>query len=124
MVAQRDSPSPDREAGGAVVAHTDRLPITRARATPSCVRRGFVERTRNITLSLPEDLLKRAKWLAVEGDTSVSRLLAAYLERIVEERDNYAAARRRAVARLHRGFPVGDRANSYAWSRDELHDRN
>ncbi|MDA8198009.1 MAG: CopG family transcriptional regulator [Thermaerobacter sp.] len=80
-------------------------------------------RTRNITLSVPDDLLKRAKWLAVQGDTSVSGLLTSYLERIVEEHDNYAAARVRALARLHAGFPVGVVGNSYAWSREELHER-
>ena len=78
---------------------------------------------RNITLSVPDDLLRRAKWIAVQGNTSVSGLLASYLERIVEEHDNYAAARPRALARRHVGFPVGAVGNSYAWSREELHER-
>lgn len=81
-------------------------------------------RKRIITLSPPEDLLERVKRLTFEGDTSVSRLLPTSLGRIVEERDKYVVARRRAVARLHRGFPIGDSANSYAWSRDDVHDRN
>ena len=80
-------------------------------------------RTRNVTLSVPDDLLKRAKSLAVQGDTSASGLLTSYLERIVEEHDNYAAAPRRALARLHVGFPVGAVGNFYAWSREELHER-
>ena len=66
--------------------------------------------------------MKRAKWLAVQADTSVSGLLTSYLARSVEEHDNYAAAGVRPLARRRVRFPVGAVGNAYAWSREE-HER-
>ena len=57
---------------------------------------------RNITLSLPEDLLKQARIIAAECDTSVSRLVADALKEIVERRTGYEQARRRSIARLEK----------------------
>jgi hypothetical protein len=74
----------------------------------------------NITLKIEADLLREARILAAEEGTSISALLAARLEQAVRERKRYYQARRRAVARLRRGFDLG-------WtpprSRDELHER-
>jgi hypothetical protein len=74
----------------------------------------------NITLKLDSDLLREAKILAAEEDTSVSALLAARLEQIVRERKTYDRARKRALARLREGLDL-------RWtpprSRDELHER-
>lgn len=74
----------------------------------------------NITLKLEADLLKEARVLAAEDGTSVSAMLAAQLEELVNERKGYKQARTRAIARLRRGFNLG-------WtpprSRDELHER-
>jgi hypothetical protein len=74
----------------------------------------------NITLKIEADLLREARILAAEEGTSISALLAARLEQAVRERKGYAQARRRAMARLRRGFDL-------RWtpprSRDELHER-
>jgi hypothetical protein len=74
----------------------------------------------NITLKIESDLLREARILAAEEGTSISALLAARLEQIVRERKGYAQARRRAIARLRKGFDL-------RWepprSRDELHER-
>jgi hypothetical protein len=74
----------------------------------------------NITLKIEADLLKEARVLAAEEGTSISALLAARLEQVVRERKGYRQARRRAVARLRKGFDLN-------WtppgSRDELHER-
>ncbi len=74
----------------------------------------------NITLKIEADLLREARVLAAEEGTSISALLAARLEQAVRERKGYQQARRRAVARLRRGFDL-------QWtpprSRDELHER-
>jgi hypothetical protein len=74
----------------------------------------------NITLKLDSDLLREAKILAAEEDTSVSALLAARLEQIVRERKTYDRARKRALARLREGLDL-------RWtpprSRDDLHER-
>lgn len=58
--------------------------------------------------------------MAAQEGTSISALLAARLEKIVQERKAYDRARRRALTRLKEGFDLG-------WtpprSRDELHER-
>ncbi|MHB1959280.1 MAG: hypothetical protein ACYCO5_09640 [Acidobacteriaceae bacterium] len=74
----------------------------------------------NITLKIEADLLREARILAAEEGTSISALLAARLEQAVREHKGYNQARRRAMARLRRGFDL-------RWtpprSRDELHER-
>jgi predicted transcriptional regulator len=74
----------------------------------------------NITLKLDGDLLRKAKVLAAEKDTSVSALLAQQLEKIVREREGYEQAKRRALAILKKGFDLGYTPPA---SRDELHER-
>ena len=74
----------------------------------------------NVTLKLDSDLLREARIMAAEEGNSISSLLAARLEELVRERKGYERARRRALARLRKGFDLG-------WtpprSRDELHER-
>ncbi len=74
----------------------------------------------NITLKLDASLIREAKIVAAELDTSISALLAARLEQIVRERKTYDRARKRALARLRKGMDL-------RWtpprSRDELHER-
>jgi hypothetical protein len=74
----------------------------------------------NITLKVEEDLLREARILAAEDDSSVSALLAAQLENLVRERKGYDQARRSAVERLRSGF---DLHWTPARSRGELHER-
>jgi hypothetical protein len=74
----------------------------------------------NITLKIEAELLREARVLAAEEGTSISALLSTRLEQAVRERKGYHQARRRAMARLRKGFnlrwtPPG--------SRDELHER-
>jgi hypothetical protein len=74
----------------------------------------------NITLKLESALIREARVLAAEEGTSISTLLATYLQRIVDERKLYDRARKRALARLREGMDLH-------WipprSRDELHER-
>lgn len=74
----------------------------------------------NVTLKLDTDLLREAKVLAAKRNSSVSRLLADQLESLVRGERSYEAAKRRALARLARGYDLG-------WSRpadrSELHER-
>ena len=74
----------------------------------------------NITLKIEADLLREARILAAEEGTSISALLATRLEQAVRERRRYNEARRRALARLQRGFDLRWTAPR---SRDELHER-
>ncbi len=74
----------------------------------------------NITLKLDADLLREARVLAAEEDTSISAMLAARLEQIVHDRRAYDRARKRALARLSEGM---DLRWTPVRSRDELHER-
>jgi predicted transcriptional regulator len=79
--------------------------------------------TQNITLSLPKDVLRKVKLIAVRRDTSVSALLTQTLERLVEQEDAYAQARRRHFDWLRQGADLGT-GGKIAVTRDELHERD
>jgi hypothetical protein len=74
----------------------------------------------NITLKVDRDLLRRAKILAAEKDTSVSALVTEQLERAVRDRDGYEQARKRALARMKRATNLGYTPPA---SRDEFYER-
>lgn len=76
--------------------------------------------TRNITLSLPDDLVRRAKVLAAQQDTSVSALVADFLRQVTEgnDYDSTWAEEERLMAE-----GVGLKVGAINWSRDELHER-
>jgi len=82
----------------------------------------FVADNQNITLSLPRKLLKQAKRVAADRDTSVSALMAEALGRLADEDRRYASARRRALAALRSAGSLGTEGRR-TWSRDELHER-
>ncbi len=74
----------------------------------------------NITLAIDQKLLKQARALAAQRGTSISGLLAAELERLVNREQEYQQARARALARLASAFRLG---GGKMPSREELHDR-
>lgn len=73
----------------------------------------------NVTLSIEVDLLREVEVLATQRGTSLNRLLADELEKLVRQAKAYDAARRRALARLEEGYDLD-------WTppgaRDELHE--
>ena len=73
----------------------------------------------NITLSIDKELIQKARLLAVKRRISISGMLGKELERMVEEAQQYEKARKKAVANLDQGFPLG----AVKMSREELHDR-
>ena len=74
----------------------------------------------NITLKLESELLRKARILAAEQDTSISALLAVQLEKAVREREGYEQAKRQALAALGKSMNLGFKPPR---SRDELHER-
>ena len=78
--------------------------------------------SRNITLSLPEELLREAKVVAARRGTSVSALLAGALSELVERESGYATARERSLAVLGGDRDLGTKGK-IGWGRDELHER-
>jgi len=75
---------------------------------------------RNITLTLDDDLIRKAKVLAARRNRSVSALLREELSRLVAEDEAYETAKRAALERLERGSHLG---GGPLPSRDELYDR-
>ena len=81
-----------------------------------------MEKIQNVTLAIPKDILRKAKILAVQKNTSLSGLLTQTLAELVEKAEAYGQARQRNVALLERGFDLGTQGN-IPWKRDELHER-
>jgi predicted transcriptional regulator len=78
--------------------------------------------SRNITLALPERLLRQVKILAAERHTSVSRLLADTLELLVSREAAFERAKARGLKELAEGHDLGT-TGSARWHRDDLHAR-
>ena len=74
----------------------------------------------NITLKIDKDLLKKSKIIAAQNDTSVSKMLSDYLKQIVDQEEQYEAAKRSALHTLKRGFHLGGKIT---WKREDLYDR-
>ena len=74
----------------------------------------------NLTLSLEKELILKAKVLSARRRTSVSKLLADELRRIVDQEEQYQLAKKKALADLKKGFRMGGKITA---TRDELHDR-
>ena len=78
--------------------------------------------TQNITLSIPKEVLRKAKLIAVQRQTSLSRLLTQALLEIISNEEGYERHRRIHLALLERGIDLGTQGN-ISWKRDELHER-
>ena len=73
----------------------------------------------NLTIAVEKDLIRKAKVLAAERGTSISRLLANELQRLVEMETTYMRAREAALAEIDMGLRLGGQAVL----REDLHDR-
>ena len=76
----------------------------------------------NITLSLPKELLLKAKLLAVKRQTSVSGLLTRTLETLFQQEKVYGHARRRHLQWLKDAADLGT-GGQIEMRRDDLHER-
>ena len=75
----------------------------------------------NVTMSFDDELLKQARMIAIEQDTSLTGLIRAHLQALVEKEK---VLKELSVAELHTLFAhseavVGERT----WSREDLHGR-
>lgn len=75
----------------------------------------------NITLSLPKDVLRKAKVFAVKRKTSVSGLVAELLTDLVTQKDQYTTAKKEHLAILLQSPNLGTNG-SIRWSRDSLYE--
>lgn len=76
----------------------------------------------NVTLSIPKDLLREAKHLAVDQGTSISGLLVDVLQERVRRFKERRRAARRQRALMRRGLNLGTQGKA-TWTRDDLHAR-
>jgi hypothetical protein len=74
----------------------------------------------NVTVSLDQHTLRKAKILAARRESSISGLLAEQIELLVGEDEAYERATRQAAALLDQGFHLGGVIRA---SRDEWHER-
>jgi hypothetical protein len=75
---------------------------------------------RKLTLSLDDDLLRAARKVAIERNTSVNQLVRAYLAGLVREADQ----RQRALAQLDQIFrSTRVEVRRRRWKREDLYER-
>ncbi len=79
--------------------------------------------TQNVTLSLPKDILLKAKLIAVRRQMSLSGLLTQTLERLVRQDEAFARARERHLAWLEAAADLGT-GGAPLGNREELHGRD
>jgi predicted transcriptional regulator len=77
-------------------------------------------RKQNLTVSLDPQTVQKAKVLAAKRSTSISGLLAAHIEALVDADEAYERAHRAALDLMERGFHMG---GVHSIHREELHDR-
>jgi hypothetical protein len=75
---------------------------------------------KNLTLTLDENLLRAARKVALDRNSSVNQLVREYLDRLVREQDQRA----NAMANLEEIFQTTHvRVGRRNWTREDLHER-
>ena len=81
-----------------------------------------MDKIQNVTLSIPKDILRKAKILAVQKNTSLSGLLTQTLTDLVAHQEAYEQARQRNLTLLKSGYDLNTQGQ-ITWKREELHGR-
>ncbi len=81
-----------------------------------------MENTQNVTLAIPKNVLRKAKILAIQKNTSLSALLTQTLTELVAHQEAYEQARQRNLVHLKSGFDLGTQGR-LPWKREDLHER-
>ncbi len=77
--------------------------------------------TRNITLALPSELVRRTRNIAAARKTSVSALVAEYLQSLARQADDYEQLWQEEQRLMVEGLPM--RVGRVTWSRADSHER-
>jgi len=77
---------------------------------------------KNVTLSLPEALLRRFRAYAASRNQSMTGVMAEAIRKLMDEDQPTAAAKRRFLARI-RNAPDRGIAGNVTWTGDELNER-
>jgi metal-responsive CopG/Arc/MetJ family transcriptional regulator len=81
-----------------------------------------VKRLINVTLSLPESLLRRFRVFAAARNQSMSSLMTVAIRGLIEQDAQAQRAKRRFLERI-RNAPDRGTKGKIQWTRDELHER-
>ena len=76
--------------------------------------------TKNLTLTIDEELLRSARKVALDRNTSVNQLVREFLEQLVNEKDDRKLAAER-LKEMFRNSRV--EVGPITWTRDDLHER-
>lgn len=75
---------------------------------------------RNLTLSMDEDLLHKARMVCQKRKTTLTQVIRDYLEKLVKQDDEYMEASKFIEEKMkQRPIWVGKKT----WTREELHER-
>ncbi|MDA3951700.1 MAG: hypothetical protein PF508_21010 [Spirochaeta sp.] len=75
----------------------------------------------NVTISIDDDILKRARKIAIDRDTSFNGLVRGYIESLVAHEQR---RRQLQIEELDRLFAESTAlVGPVTWTRDELHER-
>lgn len=75
----------------------------------------------NITISIPENILRQAQELALKRNQTLSDVVTEILVVLIEKEADYQSALARNLSRLDEARPL---SGDYQWSRESLHERN
>jgi len=81
-----------------------------------------VKSHRNVTLSLPEPLVRRFKVYAATRNQSMTGLMAEAITGLMDQDEQTAKAKRRFLERI-RNAPDRGTGGAIHWTREELHER-
>jgi hypothetical protein len=76
----------------------------------------------NVTLSLPEDVLRKARHMAVERNMSLSAFLSVIIQELVAGQGGCEQVRENSLRLMEEGFDMGTMGEALN-NREELHDR-
>jgi metal-responsive CopG/Arc/MetJ family transcriptional regulator len=76
----------------------------------------------NVTLSLPENLLRRFRMYAAGRNRSMTSLMAEAIQKMMEQEKTGHQAKRRFLERIQNAPPRGTEG-TISWTREELHER-
>ncbi len=78
---------------------------------------------RNLTLSLPYPLIRKAKEMAIREQRTLNEYVREAISEKIERSSGFAKARERQLKYLKNGFTLGTRGKRTS-TRDDLHERS
>lgn len=74
----------------------------------------------NITVSIEKELIAKSKLLAAQRDTSISKMLAQELNRLIQTDEHFQRSKKAVLSHLRKEYHLGGKKVA---SREELHER-